>query len=64
MAELAANYAQTVTAENLAFIQEITVLDTFRDTVKALKRALPVKEVPETELWRIGLLDRLLILPG
>ena len=62
MAVLAAGWAQTVTARNLSYLQSLTGLDPASDSISQLKRALPVKEVPDGELWRLGLLDRLLAL--
>ena len=60
MAALAAGWAQTVTARNLTHLQSLTGLDPASDSIRQLKTALPVKEVPEGELWRLGLLDSLL----
>ena len=62
MAALAAGWAQTVTARNLSHLQSLTGLDPTSDSISQLKRVLPVKEVPECEMWRLGLLDRLLAL--
>ena len=62
MAALAAGWAQTVTARNLSHLQNLTGLDPTCDSFCQLKSALPVKEVPEAELWRLGLLDSLLAL--
>ena len=60
MASLAAEWAQTVTARNLAHLQDLTNLDPLWDSLQQLKQALPVKQVPEVESWRIGLLDKLM----
>ena len=62
MAALAAGWAQTVTARNLSHLQSLTGLDPTSDSISQLRRALPAKEVPEGELWRLGLLDKLLAL--
>ena len=62
MAELSAGWAQTVTAVNLAHIATLTNLDPVCDALCQLKSALPVKEVPVNEQWRLGLLDSLLAL--
>ena len=62
MAALAADWAQTVTARNLNHLQSLTGLDPASDSIRQLKTALPVKEVPESEHWRLGLLDGLLAL--
>ena len=58
MAELAAGDRRMVTAGNLAHVSELTGLDCagWQD----VKTALPVREVPEGERWRLGLLDSLL----
>ena len=62
MAALAADWAQTVTARNLNHLQNLTGLDPTSDSIRQLRAALPVKEVPESEQWRLGLLDSLLAL--
>ena len=62
MAALAAGWAQTVTARNLTHLQNLTGLDPTTDSIQQLRTALPVKEVPESEQWRLGLLDGLLVL--
>ena len=62
MAALAAGWAQTVTARNLCHLQSLTGLDPVSVSSHQLKAALPVKEVPDSELWRLGLLDNLLAL--
>ena len=64
MSVLAAGYAQTVTAQNLAHLQSVTLLDPACDSARLIKQALPVKLVPEKEEWRLGLLDKLLELRG
>ena len=64
MSVLAAGYAQTVTAQNLAHLQSVTLLDPALDSTRLIKQALPVKLVPEKEEWRLGLLDKLLELRG
>ena len=60
MAKLAAGFAQTVTFQNLTHLRNLTKLDPSRDSIRAIKQALPVKMVPEKEEWRLGHLDRLL----
>ena len=60
MASLAAGWAQTVTARNLAHLQNLTNLNPLWDSLQQLKRALPVQQVPEVESWRLGLLDKLM----
>ena len=60
MANLAAGWAQTVTARNLAHLQNLTNLNPLWDSLQVIKRALPVKQVPEVESWRLGLLDKLM----
>ena len=32
------------------------------DSIRQIREVLPVKEVPECEQWRLGLLDSLLVL--
>ena len=62
MCELATGWAQTVTAINLAHLRKLTGLDPAVDSIRQIRVALPVKEVPECEQWRLGLLDALLAL--
>lgn len=60
MASLAASSACTVTAGNLAHIAELSRRDPVLDSHREIRRCLPVREVPEGERWRLGLLDHLL----
>ena len=60
MAELAAGDARTITAGNLAYVSRLSKLDCATEHSQAVKKALPVAEVPEKESWRPGLLDALL----
>ena len=62
MANLAMGNAQTVTSSNLAHLRKLIplALDPLLDSVRIIKEALPVKLVPEAEMWRLGLLDKLL----
>ena len=60
MAELAGKDARTTTSANLRHISSITSLDCAREDWGKVKMALPVREVPEKEVWRLGLLDSLL----
>ena len=60
MAQVAAADARTVLAGNLAFVSKLTKLDLASVGSRATREALPVEEVPESEQWRLGLLDILL----
>ena len=60
MAEVASKDARTVTAGNMKHLNTLTKLDCAAESKLVVKRALPVKEVPECESWRTGLLDILL----
>jgi hypothetical protein len=62
MAAVAASCAQTVTACNLAYLKQLTDRDPVGDSGQEIRLALPVREVPEKEEWRLGLLDQLLYL--
>ena len=62
MCELASGWAQTVTAINLEHLRKLTGLDPAVDSIRQIREALPVKEVPVNEQWRLGLLDALLAL--
>ena len=50
----------SVTAKNLKYIQEITSLSVWDFATWKIKEALPVKTVPETEVWRLRLIGHLL----
>ena len=60
LAELAARDRRTVTAGNLAHVSALTGLDCATAGWLDLKAALPVKVVPDSEMWRLGLLDILI----
>ena len=60
LAEFFSKDARSTTAENLAYVSAITGLNCSSDEKSAIKAALPVTEVPESERWRLGLLDSLL----
>ena len=60
MAEIGAKDARTVPAGNLAFVSNLSRLDMEVATSRMVREALPVAEVPESESWRLGLLDILL----
>ena len=60
MAEVAAGDARTVLAGNLALVSDLSKQDLWVASARMVRDALPVAEVPENELWRLGLLDILL----
>ena len=60
MAEVAAGDARTVLAGNLALVSDLSKQDLGVTSARMVRDALPVAEVPENELWRLGLLDILL----
>ena len=60
MAELVGKDARTTTSANLKFISNLTSLKCAEEDWRRVKAALPVKEGPEKERWRLGLLDTLL----
>ena len=60
LAEFLSKDARSTTAENLAYVSAITGLSCSSAGKSEIKAALPVKEVPESERWRLGLLDSLL----
>ena len=53
--------ARSTTAGNLAFLGSLTGLDVKEASRLEVRNKLPLKEVPEQEFWRLGLLDRLLV---
>ena len=60
LAELMAKDVRSTTAGNLAHVSAITGLNCSSADKLAVKAALPIGEVPESERWRLGLLDSLL----
>ena len=60
VAELARKDARTTTASNLRYVLSLTSMNCAKEDWVKLKAALPIKEVPEKEFWRLGLLDSLL----
>ena len=52
--------ARSTTAGNLAFVSATSGVDCSTADKSVLKAALPVEVVPESERWRLGLLDSLL----
>ena len=60
MAEMASKDARTSLAENLAYVSNLSGQDMEIASARMVKEALPVAEVPESESWRLGLLDILL----
>ena len=60
MADMSSGDARTITASNLRMMNNVTGLGcTVADRI-SVKNALPIKQVPEGEKWRLGLLDHLL----
>ena len=57
MSEIAAQDQRTTTAGNLAHLRALTGLDPVTAGSQEIKAALLVKEVPQKEAWRLGLLD-------
>ena len=62
MAVVASKDARTITASNARLLTEVTGVDCHMADKLSMKTLLPVKEVPESERWRLGLLDSLLAL--
>ena len=60
LAELMAKDARSTTAQNLEFVSATSGLNCSTADKSAIKEALPIEVVPESERWRLGLLDRLL----
>ena len=60
LAGLATKDARCVLASNLALVSELTGLDCTVESGATVRQALPIKTVPESESWRVGLLDTLL----
>ena len=60
MAEIALGDARTITASNTRMLTELTGVDCSMADKFSMKSLLQVKEVPDSERWRLGLLDFLL----
>ena len=60
MARISACDRRTVTASNLAHLSALTGLDPECTGSLEFQESLPVLEVPDKEVWRVGLLDALL----
>ena len=60
MANISVKDARTVTASNLRLLTNVTGLDCSLADKISVKNALPIKGVPESERWRLGLLDHLI----
>ena len=52
--------ARSAVAGNLSYLASLTHMDCSVESRATVKMALPVKEVPEKEEWRTGLLDILM----
>ena len=60
MAEMVSKDARSTTSCNLAYLKSLTSLDSSTASKLEVKSLLPVESVPESESWRLGLLDTLL----
>ena len=60
IAEVMSKDARSTTAANLSYVSAITGLNCSTADKMSIKAALPIEEVPESERWRLGLLDSLL----
>ena len=60
MADISSRDARTITASNLRMLTNVTGLDCTTADKISVKNALPIKQVPESERWRLGLLDHLI----
>ena len=49
--------ARCVLASNLALVSKLSGLDCTAESAATVKHALPIKTLPESESWRVGLLD-------
>ena len=60
LAHIVSRDPASVTAKNIKYIQELTKLSVWDFAPWKIKEALPVKTVPENEMWRLRLLGHLL----
>ena len=60
LANLVAREPSSNTADNIAYIRELTQLSPWNFSPGRIKAALPSLEIPEKERWRLGLLSSLL----
>ena len=60
MAEMVSKDARSTTSCNLAYLRSLTGLNCTTASKLEVKLLLPMESVPESECWRLGLLDTLL----
>ena len=60
MAVLSSKDARCVLASNLAFVSKLSGLNCTVESAATVRQTLPIKTVPKSESWRVGLLDTLL----
>jgi hypothetical protein len=60
LVNLVARDPSSNTADNLAYVRELTQLSPWNFSSGRIKTALPSLEIPEKERWRLGLLTSLL----
>ena len=59
VANIVARDPSSTTAKNIKYIERLTTLSPWDFTTWRIKEALPIKTIPEKEVWRLGLLDKL-----
>ena len=59
LANIVARDPSSNTADNISYIRELTSLSPWSFSGARIKAALPSKDVPESERWRLGLLTSL-----
>ena len=60
LANIVGRERQSTTAKNLLLIQNLTKLDPWVFSSQRIKLELPVKNIPEDQKWRIGLMEKLM----
>ena len=62
LANIVGRDPRSTTSKNLIYIKQLSGLDPWDFSSQNIKKNLPVKEVPENEKWRLGLLSSLMTL--
>ena len=60
LANIVARDPQSTTSRNIKYIETLTDLSSWDYCKNRIKQKLPVKEVPENQQWRLGLISKLL----
>ena len=62
LANIVGRDPRSTTSKNLMYIKQLSGLDPWDFSSEKIKKNLPVKDVPENEKWRLGLMSSLMTL--